>query len=154
MDPRTIIPSAVITALTAALNGGAFGAGVSFTPERAWLPEYDVEQYVNLTVLVVLTSWEKEPLSPRDNKWTVQVGVGLVQHVGANKDNATIDPLSAIVNTIASKDVLEKSLLLPNNRFASWIATASNPHFDANRLSTKNVFFSRTEFTYYTVVPR
>jgi hypothetical protein len=153
MDPRTAIPDAVVAALNAAVAGAVFPAGVSFTAARAWLPEFKIEQYAALTVIVALSSFEKEAITKRDLKWTVVVDVAVVQHV-PDKTNAILDPLSATVNTIASESVLEKRLPLAGGRGAEWIETANSPHFDRDRLSSKNLFFSLSQFTYLAVLPR
>lgn len=152
MNVLTDIADAVAAALNAAVAASAFPAGVNFTAVRAHLPEKDVSGYQNLTVIVAVKGYEKEVLSRRDAQWTVDIDVGTVQHV-ADKTNATLDPLVLIVQTMASKTVLEKALSANGGR-AEWIRTSSQPHFDRDRLSTKNLFFNLTTYTYVTVRPR
>ena len=146
MSVLTDIADAVTATLNAAVLAGAFS--LPFTAERGHLPERDLADYSDLTVLVVVKGYEKIPINRLQNQWTVAIDVGTIQHL-ATDSKAEIDGLLTLVDQMATP--LERRLEVVS---ASWVGTASDPHFSRDHLQQKNTFFSVVTYSYLTVRPR
>ncbi len=144
----TDVADAVAAALNAAVIANAFASGIVFAAVAETLPERNQADYGALTVLVSHKDYQKEVVARGYVKWTVDIEVTTIQHVN-DKTNSTIDPLMNTVDTMSSKNVLEKSIATPSGQSAEWIATAG-ADFDRARLSLRNTFFNQTTYTYVT----
>src|SRR5262249_51107545 len=104
MSVLTDVADAVTATLNAAVAGGAFTQ--TFTAVRGHLPEKDLTDYANLTVLVVVKGYEKTPLTRNKDQWNVSIDVGTIQHLPTGS-TAEVDALLTLVDQMASAAVLE-----------------------------------------------
>lgn len=138
-----LIADAVKDALAAA---PAETFGLPFTPTRAWLPEYTIEELASLKVTVAPGTVESTPLSRAEDEATYTATVGVQKKVDPARA-LDMDPLGLLVEQIA--DYLNrKHLDLGGGLAAKFRSYAIDPAVSPELLVEQRVFTSVITLTY------
>jgi len=132
----------IAEAVKTELNAEAFG--MAFTAERAYLPEYDLQDMSVLTVTVVPKAMDGERVARSAEQVDYQIDVG-VQKKLATASVAEIDALMALVQEIADRLRFRRLAEKPD---ALWVRTQNEPVYSVEHLSQLRQFTSVLTLTY------
>ena len=143
------VADALVTLLNAAPVPPATGFTPTFTAERAYRPQFDLEELQTLRVSVVPKAIEIQTLGRRANQHDISIDVAVQQKVDV-ADSAALDTLMALVQQIADFVRLRR-IDLAGGSSAVWIKTDNTPIYSPEHLETKQVFTSVLTFTFRVV---
>jgi hypothetical protein len=153
VDPALPVSQQIAAAVTAAINGYAFA--LPFTAERAYIPNFKLEQLADLRVTVCCRASDSVQADRSTNFEDYTIEIGLQQRLSIAQDKepavyaanqiAAIDPLMKLVQAIGdflSEDAQKR--MGPGQR----VTDSSNPLYDWMELLENRVFVGLIEVTY------